>query len=66
MLSAAEPVVLNAEFEAMREYMGETAARIDCTFDADGRAGRHAPGASTASAREAEDGGARAAACTSS
>ena len=28
------PIVLNAEFEAMRKYMGETACRIDCTFDA--------------------------------
>ena len=26
------PVLTNAEFQAMREYMGETAAEIDCTF----------------------------------
>jgi glutamate synthase (NADPH/NADH) large chain len=33
MLSLQSPIVLNAEFEAMRKYMGDTAARIDCTFD---------------------------------
>ncbi|UYN95104.1 MAG: glutamate synthase large subunit [Enhydrobacter sp.] len=33
MLSLQSPIVLNAEFEAMRRYMGDTAARIDCTFD---------------------------------
>ena len=33
MLSLQSPIVLNAEFEAMRRYMGETAARIDCTFE---------------------------------
>src|SRR5260370_5606759 len=33
MLSLQSPIVLNAEFEAMRKYMGESAARIDCTFD---------------------------------
>ena len=36
MLSLQSPIVLNAEFEAMRKYMGETACRIDCTFDARG------------------------------
>jgi glutamate synthase (NADPH/NADH) large chain len=33
MLSLQSPIVLNAEFEAMRKYMGESAARIDCTFE---------------------------------
>jgi glutamate synthase (NADPH/NADH) large chain len=36
MLSLQSPIVLNAEFEAMRKYMDDTAARIDCTFDAKG------------------------------
>src|ERR1051325_2175443 len=36
MLSLQSPIVLNAEFEAMRRYMGETAARIDCTFEVKG------------------------------
>ena len=35
MLSLQSPIVLNAEFEAMRKYMGDTVARIDCTFDAE-------------------------------
>ncbi|MBL0900021.1 MAG: glutamate synthase large subunit, partial [Reyranella sp.] len=42
MLSLQSPIVLNAEFEAMRKYMGDTAARIDCTFDprpGDGKGG---------------------------
>ncbi|WP_420563543.1 glutamate synthase large subunit [Thalassobaculum sp.] len=34
------PVLTNAEFHAMRDYMAETAAEIDCTFDAEG--GPHA------------------------
>src|SRR6185437_7730781 len=33
MLSLQSPIVLNAEFEAMRKYMGDTAARIDCSFE---------------------------------
>ena len=63
MLSLQSPIVLNAEFEAMRKYMGETACRIDCTFDA--RAGK-TPCArpSTASARKPRTACARAA-CTS-
>src|SRR5258708_16952964 len=36
MPSLQSPIVLNAEFEAMRKYMGETACRIDCSFDARG------------------------------
>ncbi|HEU5095890.1 MAG TPA: glutamate synthase large subunit [Reyranella sp.] len=42
MLSLQSPIVLNAEFEAMRKYMGDTAARIDCSYDphhGDGRGG---------------------------
>jgi len=36
-LQLSSPVLLNAEFEAMREYMGETSIEVDCTFDpADG------------------------------
>jgi len=30
------PVLTNAEFQAMADYMGRTAAEIDCTFAADG------------------------------
>ena len=30
------PVLTNAEFHAMRDYMADTAAEIDCTFPADG------------------------------
>ena len=33
LLQLESPVLSNAEFEAMRQYMGETAAEIDCTFD---------------------------------
>ncbi|MBU2089397.1 MAG: glutamate synthase large subunit [Alphaproteobacteria bacterium] len=29
------PVLSNAEFEAMRAYMGETAVEVDCTFNAE-------------------------------
>src|SRR5260370_28593534 len=36
MLSLQSPIVLNAEFEAMRKYMGDTVARIDCSFDSKG------------------------------
>ncbi len=32
------PVLTNAEFTAMREYMGKTAAEIDCTFPSKGGA----------------------------
>jgi glutamate synthase (NADPH/NADH) large chain len=34
LLQLETPVLSNAEFAAMREYMGETAAEIDCTFAA--------------------------------
>ena len=30
------PVLSNAEFQAMRDYMGRTAEEIDCTFDVSG------------------------------
>ncbi len=33
LLQLDSPVLSNAEFEAMRHYIGETAAEIDCTFD---------------------------------
>src|SRR5690625_547075 len=32
LLQLESPVLSNAEFLAMRDYMGETAAEIDCTF----------------------------------
>ncbi len=35
LLQLESPVLSNAEFEAMRRHMGDTAAAIDCTFDAD-------------------------------
>ena len=64
MLSLQSPIVLNAEFEAMRKYMGDTAARIDCTFDPKGGARRHAPGL-RAHLPRGRGRRARAAACTS-
>ena len=33
LLQLQSPVLSNAEFQAMRAYMGDTAAEIDCTFD---------------------------------
>ncbi|HEX9449185.1 MAG TPA: glutamate synthase large subunit, partial [Dongiaceae bacterium] len=33
LLQLESPVLSTAEFEAMRAYMGESAAEIDCTFD---------------------------------
>jgi glutamate synthase (NADPH/NADH) large chain len=33
VLQLRSPVLLNAEFAAMREYMGDSAVEIDCTFD---------------------------------
>ena len=32
LLQLSSPVLTNGEFEAMRKYMGETVAEIDCTF----------------------------------
>src|SRR5690606_30270775 len=36
LLQLDSPVLSNAQFLAMRACMGETAAEIDCTFDAGG------------------------------
>jgi glutamate synthase (NADPH/NADH) large chain len=36
LLQLDSPVLSTAEFAAMRDYMGDTVAEIDCTFDADG------------------------------
>jgi glutamate synthase (NADPH/NADH) large chain len=36
LLQLESPVLLTAEFDAMRSYMGETAREVDCTFDAAG------------------------------
>ncbi|TWB23953.1 glutamate synthase (NADPH) large subunit [Nitrospirillum bahiense] len=36
LLQLETPVLTTAEFIAMRRYMGDTAAEIDCTFDPDG------------------------------
>ena len=48
------PVLTNAEFQAMRDYMAETAAEIDCTFPVG--EGQHAlDQALTRIQREAED-----------
>jgi len=54
LLQLESPVLSNAEFHAMRAYMGDTAAEIDCTFDPDG--GEHAMSdALKRIQREAED-----------
>ncbi len=44
LLQLDSPVLLTAEFQAMRAYMGQSAAEIDCTFD---------PGAGDHALREA-------------
>tara|TARA_R110000787_G_scaffold91109_11_gene192200 strand:+ start:568 stop:5127 length:4560 start_codon:yes stop_codon:yes gene_type:complete len=36
LLQLRSPVLSNAAFEAMRDYMGDTAVEVDCTFEADG------------------------------
>jgi glutamate synthase (NADPH/NADH) large chain len=36
LLQLDSPVLSNAELDAMRAYMGDTAGEIDCTFDEDG------------------------------
>ena len=36
LLQLESPVLLNAEFAAMRDYMGADAAEIDCSFDPSG------------------------------
>ncbi len=54
MLQLESPVLSTAEFQAMRAYMGDTAAEIDCTFDPNG--GDHAlADALQRIKREAED-----------
>src|SRR5260370_1402819 len=39
LLQLDSPVLSNAEFAAMRDYMGDTAVEIDCTLDAAGADG---------------------------
>src|SRR3546814_7734799 len=39
LLQLESPVLSTAEYQAMRDYMGDTAAEIDCTFDATAAAG---------------------------
>jgi len=54
LLQLESPVLTTAEFDAMRDYLGETAIEIDCTFDPDD--GRGALGAALDRIRaEAED-----------
>jgi glutamate synthase (NADPH) large chain len=36
LLQLESPVLLSSEFQAMRAYMGESAAVVDCTFNPDG------------------------------
>src|SRR5579872_5794770 len=52
LLQLESPVLSNAEFAAMRAYMGETATEIDATFDA---AHENIEGAIARVAAEAED-----------
>ena len=55
MLMLDSPVLSNAEFDAMRAYMGDTCCEVDCTFAAaDGEAGLRA--AFDRIRREAEEG----------
>ena len=55
MLMLDSPVLSNAEFDAMRAYMGDTACEVDCTFAAaEGEAGIRA--AFDRIRREAEEG----------
>jgi glutamate synthase (NADPH/NADH) large chain len=54
LLQLDSPVLLTAEFEAMRAHMGESAVVVDCTFDP--KAGEHALRDALARIRrEAED-----------
>jgi len=54
LLQLESPVLSNAEFNALRAYVGSTAAEIDCTFDPEG--GDHALADALARIRrEAED-----------
>jgi len=54
LLQLDSPVLTTAEYEAMRAYMGDTAAIIDCTFDVDGGEGALRDAIARA-CREAED-----------
>ncbi len=55
LLQLESPVLSTAEFEAMRDYMGDTACIVDCTFPAaDGESGLRAALARVR--REAEEG----------
>jgi len=54
LLQLESPVLSTAEFEAMRAYMGDTAAEIDCTFDLE-EAESGLKGALARIRREAED-----------
>jgi len=55
LLQLESPVLSNAEFEAMRAYLGDTAVDVDCTFDAAGGEGA-LRGALERIRRDAEDG----------
>ena len=61
LLQLDSPVLLNAEFEAMRAYMGDTTVEVDCTFDprrdADGPALHEALGRIQKEAEDAIRGG---------
>ncbi len=55
LLQLESPILTSAQFRAMRDYMGDTAVEIDCTFDVNG--GEHAMREALARIRnEAEDG----------
>ncbi|HUC62527.1 MAG TPA: glutamate synthase large subunit [Alphaproteobacteria bacterium] len=54
LLRLSSPVLTNGEFEAMRAYMGSTAARIDCTFETE-RADGSLRAALSRICQEAED-----------
>ena len=52
MLMLDSPVLSNAEFDAMRAYMGDTACEVDCTFAAaEGEAGLRARASTASGAR---------------
>jgi glutamate synthase (NADPH) large chain len=55
LLQLDSPVLSNAEFAAMRAYMGETAAEIDCCFDAPGGSATALKAAIRRVQQEAED-----------
>jgi len=55
LLQLESPVLSNAEFEALRAYLGDTAVDVDCTFEAAGGDGA-LRGALERIRRDAEDG----------